>query len=112
MYHPPDIGATNSDEFEFVELKNTGASTINLSGLRFTSGITFTFTNGTTLAPGALALLVRNAAAFSAKYPGVAVRGIYTGRLDNGGETLTLSHALGGRVLSVTYDDLAPWPVT
>jgi hypothetical protein len=112
MYHPPGIGATNSDEFEFIEFKNTGANTLNLSGLRFTAGVTFTFTNGATLAPGAFLVLARDAAAFGAKYPGVTLGGIYTGRLDNGGETLTLAHLIGSRVLSVTYDDLAPWPVT
>ncbi len=111
MYHPPDVGATNSDEFEFVELKNTGTNVLNLSGLKF-SGITFTFTNGTLLAPGGFFVLVRNPVAFSAKYPGVPVNGVYTGRLDNGGESLALTHALGGGVFSVTYDDLAPWPVT
>jgi hypothetical protein len=111
MYHPPSIGAVDSDEFEFVELKNTGTTTLNLSGLRFT-GINFVFTNGTRLTRGQFFVLARNAAQFVAKYPSVAVGGIYGGRLDNGGETLTLSHPLGARVLSVNYDDLAPWPVT
>lgn len=110
MYQPPDVGLTNSDEFEFLELKNTGTSVLNLSGLTF-SGITFTFTNGTTLAPGAFFVLARNATAFASKYPEVTVNGIYTGRLDNGGEPLRLSHALGGNIFSVTYDDVAPWPV-
>lgn len=112
MYHPPSLGPTNSDEFEFLELKNAGPTPLNLSGLRFNAGLTFTFTNGTTLAPGAFAVLVRNPSAFAAKYPSVPIRGVYNGRLDNGGETLTLSHPLGSRVLSVSYDDLAPWPVT
>jgi hypothetical protein len=111
MYHPPSIGAVDSDEFEFIELKNAGTTTLNLSGLRFT-GINFVFTNGTTLAPGQFFVIARNAAQFAAKYPGVAINGVYSGRLDNGGETMTLSHALGARVLSVSYDDLAPWPVT
>src|SRR5213078_4592914 len=71
MYHPPAVGLTDGDEFEFLELKNAGASTLNLSGLRFTAGINFTFTNGSTLAPGQFFLLVRNTAQFSAKYPGV-----------------------------------------
>jgi len=111
MYHPPSVGAVDSDEFEFIELKNAGSNTLNLTGLRFT-GINFVFPNGTTLAPGEFFVLARNAAQFAAKYPGVALGGVYSGRLDNGGETITLSHPLGARVLSVNYDDLAPWPVT
>jgi hypothetical protein len=112
MYHAPDVGVTNGSEFDFLELKNTGTNTLNLSGLTFTAGLTFIFTNGTTLAPGAFCVLVRNAAAFASKYPGVLVGGVYSGNLDNGGETLTLSHPLGARVFSVTYDDEPPWPVT
>jgi hypothetical protein len=110
MYHAPDVGATSGSEFDFLELKNTGTNTLNLSGLKFTAGVTFTFTNGTTLAPGAFCVLVRNAAAFAGKYPGVPVGGVFSGSLDNGGETLTLSHPLGATVFSVAYDDEPPWP--
>ena len=109
MYHPPDAGPTNGDEFEFIELKNAGAHSLNLSGLAF-GGIVFAFTNGTTLAPGDFFVLARNLAAFTNKYPGVPVHGLYSGRLDNAGERLTLSHAFGPSVFSVAYDDEAPWP--
>jgi hypothetical protein len=111
MYHPPSVGTTNSDDFEFIELKNTGTNTLNLSGLVFTSGINFAFTNGTLLAPGRFIVLARNRIAMTAKYPGLAVYGFYSGRLDNGGETLRLSHVLGATVFAVNYDDEAPWPV-
>jgi hypothetical protein len=110
MYNPPALGATNADDFEFIELKNTGTNTLDLSGLTF-SGVTFTFTNGSTVAPGAFVVLARNAQVFASRYPGVPVFGVYGGRLDNGGETLTLSHALGTTILALTYDDIAPWPV-
>src|SRR5262249_8592988 len=33
MYHPPDIGATSGNNLEFLELKNYGTNTLNLSGL-------------------------------------------------------------------------------
>jgi hypothetical protein len=36
----------------------------------------------------------------------------YTGQLNDGGEKLTLSHPTGGDIFSVTYQDVAPWPVT
>lgn len=111
MYNPPVMGANVGNNLEFIELKNTGTNTLNLSGLTFTSGITFTFTNGTTLAPGQFFVLARNATAFATKYPAVPVQGSYTGQLDNSGETLTLAHALGTPIFSVTYDDRSPWPV-
>jgi hypothetical protein len=111
MYHAPAIGATNGDEFDFIELKNTGTNTLNLSGLLFTNGVAFAFTNGTMLAPGQFFVLARNAAALGMKYPGVAVNGLFSGELNNGGENLTLVEALGSTVFSINYDDEPPWPV-
>jgi hypothetical protein len=112
MYRPPAVGLVDGDEYEFLEFKNTGTNTLNLAGLRFLSGITFAFTNGSTLAPGQFFLLVRNPARFAEKYPGVPIGGVYSGRLDNGGETLRLGSSPGSVLLSVTYGDRAPWPVT
>ena len=40
------VSATvNGDEVEFLELKNAGSVGLDLSGLRFTRGISFTFPN-------------------------------------------------------------------
>jgi hypothetical protein len=38
------------------------------------------------------------------------LHGLYTGKLDNNGENLTLSTALGATVFSVAYNNAAPWP--
>ncbi len=111
MYNPPAAGLVDGDEFEFVEFKNTGTNTLNLSGLRFVTGITFTFPIGSSLAPGQFYVIARNTAQFAAKYPGVQLRGLYSGRLDNAGETLRLISPFGGTILSVSYNDRAPWPV-
>ena len=112
MYNPPALGAFVGNDLEFLELKNTGTNTLDLSGLTFSAGITFTFPNGTLLASGQFFVLARNATAFATKYPGITVNGVFSGQLDNSGETVTLSYPLGGNVFSVTYDDQAPWPVT
>lgn len=110
MYNPLPLGATNGEEFEFIELKNRGTNTLNLSGLTFSQGINYTFPNGSFLEPGSFWTLARNAAAFSARYPGKTPQGIYSGRLDNGGETLALAHPGGAVVFSVTFADAPPWP--
>jgi len=112
MYHPPAFGSLAGDELEFLELKNTGTNVLDLSGLRFTDGITFAFTNGTRLAPGAFFVLARSAIAMTAKYPGVSVNGLFTGRLDNAGEKLTLAHLLGTNAFSFSYNNAVPWPIT
>jgi Chitobiase/beta-hexosaminidase C-terminal domain/CotH kinase protein/Lamin Tail Domain/NedA-like, galactose-binding domain/Immunoglobulin domain/Bacterial TSP3 repeat/Immunoglobulin I-set domain len=111
MYNPPGTPTVDGAEFEFVELKNTGSQTLNLSGLSFSSGISFTFTNGTRLGPGAFFVLARNQAEFESRYPGVPVNGLFGGKLDNAGETLRLTHVIGGQVLAVTYGDDIPWPL-
>jgi hypothetical protein len=111
MYHPPSEGITDGDEWEFIELKNMGASTLDLGGMHFT-GITFTFAPGRLLAPGGFVVLGRNPQALAAKYPGLQVDGVYSGKLDNAGESLRLWTALGTEVLSVHYEDRAPWPAT
>ncbi len=113
-YNPLPNGAVLGEDLEFVELKNTGATELDLGGLTFTSGIVFTFPPGTKLLPGAFFVLSRDATAgqtnFHARYPGVTVGGVYTGKLDNAGETITLSTAAAGIVFSFTYNDVAPWP--
>lgn len=112
MYHPPALGTNDGDELEFLELKNSGTNTLDLSGLQFDAGITFTFTNGTLLPPNQFAVLVRNPALFATRYPGVAIKGVYTGKLDNAGEKLTLDHVLGTNIFSFSYGTTSPWPIT
>jgi hypothetical protein len=111
-YHPPGGGTTSGDDFEFVELKNSGPAVIDLSGLSFTSGITFTFTNGTRLNPGQFLVLGSNPTALLTRYPGLVVSGRYTGRLDNGGERLAMSHPLDTVVMVADYKDSGRWPRT
>lgn len=111
MYHPRDLG-TNKDgkEYEFMELKNTGTTAINLSGCYF-EGIDFKFAPGTVVAPGAIIVLVRNAVAFGLRYPGVAYHGIYFAGLNKDGEKLRLKNSDGNNIISVEYNDGIPWPL-
>ena len=111
MYNPLGGVGLNGDDYEFIELRNTGAEALDLSGLSFVAGISFVFPNGTQLAPGATFLLVRNLAAFQSRYPGVKVNGVYSGSLANNGESLTLSHDLLGIVSSFAFDNGLPWPL-
>ena len=110
MYNPSGAVGIDGDEFEFVELKNAGTNTVNLTGLGFTAGLAYEFPVGTTIAPGQFHVLVRNPAQFAARYPGVGFHGVYTGKLDNDGGTVRLFHPLNGTVVSVTYAGAAPWP--
>ena len=111
MYNAPTFGGWTGDDLEFLELKNTGTNNLDLGTLTFSAGINFTFTNGTRLLPGDFFVLGRNVLALQARHPGLVVDGLYTGKLDNGGETVRLSTQFGGTVLAVTYNDRAPWPI-
>jgi hypothetical protein len=110
MYHPPGTTNLDGNEFEFIELKNVASTNLELSGLRFTSGISFAFPVGSFVAPGHFVVLVANPAAFTNRYPLVHVDGVYTGRLSNSGDTVTLAHVTGLPICSVNYGTRAPWP--
>ncbi|MFW6146733.1 MAG: lamin tail domain-containing protein, partial [Planctomycetota bacterium] len=96
-----------NESFEFIELTNTGAATVNLAGLRFTDGVQFTFP-GVDLAPGEYVLIVGSEGAFEARYgTGYNVAGAYRHdtRLANGGETIALTNILGETIQEVDYKD-------
>lgn len=99
--------ALTSSDFEWLELTNIGASTLNLAGAQFTEGVTYTFPVGTTLAAGAKLILSAKPSAFALRYPAVTVPvlGPWVGQLDNSGETLHLVDAAGESVLEFSYND-------
>ena len=95
---------------EFIELMNISAETIDLTGVHF-EGITFTFTDGTLLAPGERIIITRDVAAFTTRYGGTPrVAGQYTGALDNTGEEIVVLAASNTDIVRFTYNDKAPWP--
>jgi hypothetical protein len=110
MYHPPDVGNVDGDEFEFLELKNTGDSTIDLSGIHFMSGIGYSAPFGFRVRSGEFLVLARNSDEFELRYPGVPLTGVFERKLSNGGETILLTDAFGTPIVEVSYGDELPWP--
>ena len=119
MYNPPaspNGDSADNDEFEFIELKNTGDEAIDLLSLAFIDGITFDFLGSrvSVLAPGDFVLVVGNEAALLSRYGtelSSKIAGEYTGRLSNNGERIRLVDFWNGTVADFTYGDGRGWPL-
>ena len=121
MYHPAratpaELELGYADEsFEFIEITNIGAASLDLADLRFTKGVDFDFLGGniTNIDPGDRVLVVADRAAFESRYGGgrsIAGEWQAGDRLSNGGERLKLSFGAGVPIQDFDYLDEAPWP--
>jgi hypothetical protein len=104
-FNAPGAGALSGDEYEFIELTNTGVTSINLNGMRFTAGVDFVFGN-IDLAAGATIVVVKNQAAFIGRYgTGINIAGTFTDSLDNNGEEIRLLDATNLVIHDFVYSD-------
>jgi hypothetical protein len=139
MYHPPDVveaGVTNDNVVEeFVELRNISAQTVPLydpahpaNGWRLRDAVDFRFSASHALPPGGFLQVVSfdpvtnlvALARFRARYGTNSILlGPYSGKLDNGGESVELTRPDAPEVdgfvpfilvEKVVYGDSAPWP--
>ena len=107
--------AQGDDDAEFIELWNPTTHAVNLRGAKFTAGLSYDFPGNRDipLAPGGRLVLVASQYAFQLRYGiGIPVAGVYFDRLGNDGDTLTLATSANTTLISLHYDDLAPWPET
>lgn len=109
-------GFNERSNFEFVELMNISGSPIDLTNVRFTTGITFDFDDselGFLLGPGERILLVNNRPAFEMRYPsipGSSIAGTFSGNLSNDGEQIVLLADDDSIIRNFIYNDQPPWP--
>ena len=109
MYAPPSPAAGSpyvNDDFAWLELRNTGAASLNLEGVRFATGINHTFAPFT-LPAGARLVLAKNPAAFSTLYAtnAVTLMAWSSGNLARKGETLSLVNPAGTNIQTFTYSN-------
>jgi Spore coat assembly protein len=114
QYHPAPPGPAESaalpdvveGDFEYLVLRNFGSAPLDLSGIRFTVGITFTFSD-LILPPDGRVVLAKRPAAFKLRYPAsdAMITGPFGGSLDNAGERLVLVDASGETILDFSYKD-------
>ena len=111
MFHPP----TDDNADEWIELHNSGALAIDMSGWAFTDGVNFSFPNGSQIAAGGFLVIAKNRTRTLANHSdldGSMVLGNYEGSLSDGGERVALSKVDGGILVvedEVTYRDSDRW---
>jgi hypothetical protein len=123
MYHPNVSADQNPDDYEYVEICNPTAATVDLSNWQISSGVDFEFASGTTIgAHQALLVLPFDPsdplndimlANFKSEYnvgSSVILVGGFKGHLANEGETVQLLRADGVLEDEINYDNASPWP--
>ncbi|MGE5294132.1 MAG: lamin tail domain-containing protein, partial [Solirubrobacterales bacterium] len=116
MYNPPEADAgrgelaVENDSFEFIELRNIGSTTLDLTDVSFEEGVAFSFDGSRveSLPPGGFALVVQNQAAFVSRYGKKLlsqIAGEYEGKLANNGESLRLVDFWNGTIAEFSYSD-------
>lgn len=108
-YNPIYEGVAESKDLEFIELKNTGLSTLDLEGFQFVKGIRFRFPSDTQFNAGAFIVLASDAKSFYDRY-GFMPFGEYIGQLENDGEHVAFISAWSDTLFSVSYLDHSGWP--
>ena len=107
------------DDYEFIEIWNSGANLIDMSGVSLSNAVRYIFPQYATLSPGAHVVVVEDTAAFSNRYQdaaspwfwdGINVAGEWIGGLGDGGETIELTASNGTLVSSVAYRSDGDWP--
>ena len=108
-------GQYSRSDFEFLELTSISDQPIDFSGVNFSSGINFDFSQSAFLglSPGESAIIVGNKEAFLNRYPEVSplkIIGEFKGNLENGGERIEMKLKDGSIIRNFTYNDKTPWP--
>jgi hypothetical protein len=113
---PEPRGPTNlfaASAYEFIELFNSGTTSLDLEHVTITEGVSFAFP-ALTLLPGAFVVVAADTNAFAERYgtAGITLAGEYEGNLDNQGERVEVRSGTDGPVLSAFgYDNNRGWHI-
>ncbi len=93
---------------EFVEIKNNGSQSVDVSGLTFTGAFQTVIEDYLEIGPGEFFIVARDTAAFRAHF-GVPAHAQYTGQLSDSGETIIMKDFFGTLIDQVTYNTFPFW---
>ena len=109
-YNPIISDGFPANDLEFIEIKNTGATTVNLTGFYLRElGVSYQFPANSSVLDNESIFLASNPTTFKAKY-GITAYGQFTRNLSNSSQKLVLADGFGNTIDSVEYFDVAPWP--
>jgi hypothetical protein len=111
MYHPDSTAAYPvPDDLEFIEIKNIGTTSVDLTGLYFGgTGLVYQFPAYSVMQPNTAKIIASDLKTFKEKY-GQIPFGQFTRHLSDKQEKLVLADAFGNVIDSLTYSDHSPWP--
>jgi len=110
-YNPLSVDKFNSEDLEFLEIKNISNQTINLTGIYLSKlGISYQFPANSMLKAHTKLILASNSNSFQQFY-GTIPFGQFTRNLSNKSEKIVLADAFGNVIDFVQYLDSLPWPV-
>ncbi len=107
-YKPKNASNTFDTNLEFIEIKNTGTTDVNITGATFSSGIDLRIDIYHQVPAGGFFIIAKDTAAFRARY-GVGATAQYAGDLSNFGEKITLTDFFNTLIDEVDYNDNIPW---
>lgn len=114
-YHPADYifgtDTTDGKDLEFIELKNTGSSSINISGVTIDTAVYYAVPAGAILPPKGFYVVASDPGSFY-NYYGMNASGNFKGNLSNSGEYILINDQSRRKILSVLYSDDYPWPLS
>jgi hypothetical protein len=109
-YNPVISDGFLANDLEFIEIKNTGATTVNLTGFYLRElGVSYQFPANSSVLANESIFLASNPTTFKAKY-GITAFGQFTRNLSNSSQKLVLADGFGNTIDSVEYFDVTPWP--
>jgi len=107
IHYNPSSYQGIDDDFEFIELYNSGDSSVDLSGFTLSQGIEFTFPQGSVINENEYIVIAKNANTYIEL--DCQIYQWTDGNLSNGGENILLRDDNENQIDFVSYDDEGDW---
>ncbi|WP_082603501.1 CotH kinase family protein [Flavobacterium sp. Root901] len=108
----PGVSANfpTGNDLEFIEIKNTGNTTVNLTGVYLKElGLSYQFPANSTLAANQTLYITSSKSTFESRY-GITAFGQFSRNLSNTSQKIVLADGFGNTIDTVEYSNTSPWP--